>query len=147
MEHPRGDWTEIDGRKCSDLGCGGRVFVKNLCKKCYERKRRAELATKTCTENGCSHVRFRRTLCQRHYHKLNSIRIKRPKCSISHCFEHPTKGSRYCVDHDSVYGEGVSKHTRQNLTHEAILRCAIETQKILESANFPVLSLDLHQLV
>lgn len=147
MELPRGDWSGDRALICSDLGCGADRYAKGLCRKCYERRRNSEAAARKCTRDGCERNPRRRTLCARHYREyLRTKSTKWPMCSVSHCCERPKKGSKYCGDHDSVYGEGVSKHIRQSLTPDAILRSVLATQEILELANFPVLSLDSHRL-
>ena len=148
MEHPRHDWSGGNVRMCGDSGCNGRVYAKKLCSKCYAFERRKAAAKKTCTRDDCIRVPFRRTLCARHY--IQFLREKNTTwstCSVEHCCNRQEKASRYCAMHDSVYGVGVSKHTRQSLTPDAILRSVRETQKILEMANFPVLSLGPHQPV
>ena len=110
--------------------------------RCYMRARTERLSKKTCTSEGCGRVRFRRMLCRAHYNKFRREKgTKWPTCSVQHCFDRPKKGSRYCSSHDSVYGVGVSKHTRQSLTRDEILRSVIATQKVLQLANFPVLEL------
>lgn len=124
---------------CADMCCKNPVFAKGWCKLCYHKKWNAARAVEVCTIEGCKSKRSRRTLCRVHY--LRYLREKGTKwsqCDVGHCSERPVKPSRFCEKHDAVYGDGVSKHMRQNLTHEAIRRVALETQRMLDAGNFPI---------
>lgn len=129
--------------KCTDIGCGSAYYAKGLCVKCYGKARSAERAQLLCTYANCRAKRKRRTLCRAHYATfLSEKSAKWPKCAVAQCFERSIKPTRFCAPHDAVYGDGVSKHTRRNLTHEAILRAVLATQKLLDAENFPVRAQD-----
>ena len=119
---------------CSDIYCRFPMYARHLCRRCYSITIRKATALKPCTTIGCGHKRFRRTMCQAHYYEfLHANRPTEKQCSVATCQRRCAGGgTRFCPEHDTVYGEGVSKNTKKHLTHAAILRTAIVTKQMLD---------------
>ena len=131
-----GRLSTADKAACTATDCDAAQYAKGLCTRCWAAQRRAAQAAAPCTADGCAGRPYRRTLCHAHYRAF--LRTKpepvAPPCAVPHCDARSAKGTRFCCMHDSVYGDGVSKHTLQSLTPAAILRAALATREVLAEA-------------
>lgn len=62
-----GSWTPQKGLSCATPECPRAAISKGLCKPCYMRKRRAELALKPCEVPECAGSLFASGKCREHY--------------------------------------------------------------------------------